>query len=198
MTKLATVADFNHFLDTEFGEADPRMNRLLELASAKVARYCRQSFVVVTNDLVRLSVNPGARTIYLPERPVTGVDSVSLIGIGVTSLPVTSYEWNPQGELNWLGGGQWPHTVEVQYDHGGPVPDDVVEKVCMVMARVMDNPTQDVQEAVDAHATSHGEGIRLTKSDKADLADYRQPVRTTWIAPSVTYRHSALGVIGNA
>lgn len=201
MAKLATVADFNHYLDSEFGEADPRINRLLELASGKVQRYCRQSFVEVTDDLVQLSVNPGERTIFLPERPVTDVSAVSLIGVGVTNLPVASYEWSAKGELYWLGGGYWPHTVEATYTHGyaaGEIPDDVVEVVCGVVARIMDNPTQDVQEAVDAHAVSHGEGWRLTAEDRMALRDYRVTTFTTWVAPSVRYRQSALGVIGNA
>lgn len=199
--RLATVADLNHYLETDYGEADPRMLRLLDLASGKVQRYCRQTFVEVEDDNIQMAVSGNRRTIQLPERPVTLVSNVSLLGTGTANLPVGLYTWTEAGELTWVGGGWWPYAVEVTYDHGfapDEIPTDLVEIVCGVVGRILDNPNQEVQEAIDAHAVSHGEGMHLTLADKSDLRDYRRFAYTTPIAPAVEYRGSALGVIGNA
>lgn len=100
---------------------------MLDRASVRVRRYAGQDITAGTSTV----------TIYgpihrLPQRPIVLVTSVkTLDGADV------DYEVGSAGHLHICSEG----TVEVTYDHGYDlVPDEIVELVCGIAARMTDTP----------------------------------------------------------
>jgi hypothetical protein len=198
MARLADIADLNAALDEEFGETDEKKLRLLELASGVVQREARQSFVRKDNDSQVLWLGTGSRSIWLPERPVLAVDSVSIHEPNAAPYPTSVFRWYPWGEIRYSV-GFWPEAVTVVYDHGYDViPADVRMVTCGVVSRILDNVERNVQDAIDAFAQSHGSAEWLTAEDKRILSTYRPkvfsvPIKT--VGQRVPWDY---GVVGNA
>lgn len=147
---LAAAADLDRFGYDSSVVTDAYLGR----ASARVRGYTRQTITEVVGDQVtRTAFEP----IRLPQRPVQQVTSVTFLD----GDPIE--EFTLVGSLLWLrdlaefsrvfGDDQFdfplflgrrhcdPVTVTVTYDHGyTEVPDDLVEVVCAVAARMARTP----------------------------------------------------------
>jgi len=204
---LASATDLEARLGR--GLTDPeglRVGALLTDASAKVRRYCRQTFDTVTNDVVVLRSQDGE--IRLPQRPVLNVSKVVALG-GNGLPPVQLLDWLWDGlDLIRLGSGNvvinlpevwwdedgYPDTYQITYSHGpGEVPPEVVSVVCAMVNRTITNPTMagGIKSETVGHynyqldAAGGGLSVTMTAADQAELKDYRRPFGEIRVRPGV-------------
>lgn len=157
---LVTAADL-----TAYGY-DTVPDGLLARASARVRRYTRQQITPGTSTVTVTGDGPW----LLPQRPVTAVVSVT----DADGDAVSDYELR----------GQWLHSsvcgpLEVAYEHGyDTLPDDLVELVCAIAARLGEMPGavgagarteqsggESVTWGVEAYTSASG----LTRGEQAAL-----------------------------
>jgi len=196
---LATLEDLAALLGREVTlEEQARATRLLDMVSAAVRSECRQTLSFLASEAVR--VYPVGGEVWLPERPVTAVTSVSVpsttsaaVGSGAALL-ASAYWWRPDGRLglgpSGLANGDDGYSgrafttdrpVDVVYSHGfSPVPDDLAGIVCGIAARHLSNPDQVSQRSIGAFSEQYEArtvGTVLAADEKAALCRYR---RTVW------------------
>jgi hypothetical protein len=202
MPALASVDDIQaRYPGNLAADALTRIAALLDDASAVVRSYTRQQF---TQSQTTTRIRPVGHKVILAQRPVTSVDTVSLVDSlqpgGLIALPVGSWMWDGGAEL-WIGGldvvVNLPDEVtqllryeipliEVTYTHGyAEVPADVVSVVCSMVARVIDIPGpvgmqyQTVGPFGYRLSATAQEGIlSLTPSEQRVLDVYRRKTRT--------------------
>ncbi len=189
MAALATQADLEARIGALSATQIARVAALLDDASARVRRFCRQEFTTAANDSVVLS--PVGAVIRLPQRPITAVASVALID-GATDIPLTGWAWDGAELLDLTNATtaagvttspvQNTNTYRVVYSHGaGAAPDDIKAKVCEMVGRTITAPTivdGMVSETIGQYGYtlqqgggSQGTAVRLTAADKQDLID---------------------------
>lgn len=149
----------------------------LDVVTALMRAYTRQTLTAVADDTVILAGTP-ARRLLLGERPVTAIDSPILVDS--VALADTEWRWNRRGVL-WRqeGWGDDVTPVEVTYDHGfATLPADLAA-VCRTTAlRLSSNP------AGRAHYTIVGDfqvgfgqpELAFTIAELAVLDRYRRRV----------------------
>lgn len=180
-----------------------RAPAMLADASDEIRSYCRRQFTPATND--ELVIRPVGNTITLPNRPVTSVDQVEVIGTGGTAdltLGVNNWEFDGIDRITlWaypcvITGaaptGTYANTYRITYDHGGDVPTPIVGRICKMVFRSMLAPTMTeglVQERIGQYSYMYGQfpgggspgpTVELTKDDKAWLRErgYRSGAST--------------------
>lgn len=192
MAALATPGDLEAIAGPQTDNV--RAQRLLEMASAVVERWCRRSFAFVANDVVTVTVIDG--DLFLPNGPVTAVGAIT--GPNALAYAATAYNWSESGQvvLSWPAGdghrsGGWPcGDYTVTYSHGySPIPDDVVLAVCQPVQRHLDNPSgirsETIGEAATVYTipgTGYGLGLALSPVDKDLLRLYRRPVMSFMVS----------------
>lgn len=138
MAALATAADA-----TRFGYTLPagQEDELLDRASVRLRRAAGQQ-ISETTSTVRLRVDGGVVT--LPGPPVSAVTSVArLAEDGGTTL--TGWRWDGYDRITCIPSC---YDVNVTYSHGfSPIPDELLELVCSVAARLGSAPTSGGMEA---------------------------------------------------
>lgn len=180
-----------------------RAPAMLADASDEIRSYCRRQFTPATND--ELVIRPIGNVIRLPNRPVTSVDLVEVIGTGGTAdltLGVNNWEFDgidqiticayPQPITGAVPTGTYANTYRVTYDHGGDVPTPLVGRICKMVFRSLLAPTMAeglVQERIGQYAYQYGQfpgggspgpTVELTKGDKEWLRErgYRPSAST--------------------
>lgn len=164
---LTVRADVEAILGRAIPAGDqPRVDRLIELCSAAVRRTARQTITPVADDTVDL---PGTwdEELWLPERPVTAVTSITVDGV---LIPSNSYIFNRQGRVfrprwnaitfsrprDWGPFGGPNVIVRVVYSHGyAEVPDDVAMVTADMVRSVYVNPDQLTAEAVEDYSVAY-------------------------------------------
>lgn len=208
MDPLATTADIEARLGRPLlPEEEPRVQALLNDASALVRAWTRQEFTLETGDVVTL--RPVGTIVRLPQRPVQNVTGVVAVGgsavIPDIVLPPGAWTWDKLDKVNvwppftkwllslpetWSHG--WPsvNTYRITYDHGYPeVPPDVVATVCAMVLRTLLSPSMTpgmVAERIGAYnyqlqqgVGSAGASVVMTQADRDALARYRRRAGTT-------------------
>lgn len=172
-----------------------RVTSLLGNASRLVRGFCRQNFTTATTtDLLRIT----AGRVRLPQRPVTAVTSVKLVGFDGVQRWTVPFIWDGLDEITMMGDllvinlpeilhDVYATTAEVVYTHGyATIPADVVSLTALMVARVYQSPgTPGVQYQTAGPfsyrlADGYGAGqVVLTQDDKDYLTErgYR---RTTY------------------
>jgi len=128
---FATVADVEAFLQVDIS-TDATKNaacvRALEEATAAIRNYCHQYLSEVEDDEVTFDCVGGSK-LFLPELPVTEVDSVTEGGTALVAGADEDYQLGEHGVLHRVG-QEWEsgiQIIEVKYTHGYDViPDDIV------------------------------------------------------------------------
>lgn len=188
---LATVADVEAFTRRTIsdGADEAACTRLIELVDDVIRGYTGQTLSVVTDDQVTLRGDGSGRWV-LPQRPVTGVFSVTTWGgttvadfdwtrWGHVGPPLTLYgQWNGSWDQTWT----LNPTLTVIYDHGFEViPGDIIAVVCSVVARQFDNPqglrSQNLGswgEVYSIPATGEPLNLALSNNEKAILNRYKR------------------------
>lgn len=182
MTQLATAEDVEAVLGSP---VDPTTaDRLSEMASAVVERYCRRGFSLVEDDEIVVSVTDGV--LRLPAPPVVEVTSIVdpdgstvdpdtytvTLASGLVTLDWTTVDWCPPFHTRGWACGDY----EITYTHGyDPVPDDVVFVVASMVARQITNPQGYSSETLgDYSFTGASGGLTISADDKALLGPYKR------------------------
>ncbi len=128
--QLATLDDVAALVGSAVpAEAEPTVTRLIELASARVAEYCRQTFEAKADETIEM-LAAWERSIELPERPVVDIHSITAVGInGVPygfDVPVLIdplfYRWRSNGEVEHAAHSWSGYDLEIVYSHGYVLP----------------------------------------------------------------------------
>lgn len=155
----------------------------IEGATGAVQAACGgQRMLPVADDTVTL--RGGARSVWLPQRPVTAVGAVTTISSGVVTARVLGTDYTVFGaELVWAPRyGVWPEFVTVTYSHGWTTIPAAVKGVCLSLAgRLYANPQGLRSETVGAVSwtvagASSDVGPGLTEAELSALAAFRLPV----------------------
>jgi hypothetical protein len=168
---LATVYDVEAILLREIDDGvSVIVQRLLELASARVRQYTRQFLSAVAADTVTLEGRWDSE-IYLPEFPVTAISSIVLDG---NTVDPSEYRFTSNGIVTrhgrWWGSPR--STVVAIYDHGyDPMPDDVVHIVADLVAEQYRNPDLLQQEQLGNYEVRYAGNQRDQKSGSIELSD---------------------------
>lgn len=191
VSPFATEAELEAYTGTSI--ATDRARILLDMASAAIRAYCRQTFTRTTTT----AVFPGTfgSALVLPERPVT---AITLVKIGDTTLTVdTDYVWDGQHTLHrgtkvdgvlsvngpdYLinGWGDWGGPgaqVSVTYTHGFAIIPNDIKGVCLALAaRTLGSPDGVNSESVGSYSVSYsrtGGAVSLLDEERALLDRYR-------------------------
>ena len=156
MTQFATSDELSAFLNRVFTTAErERADQSLVLASGIVQGIANQAIEPATNQTLILS-GDGTGLIFLPELPVTAVDSVTEDG----TLLIAGADYTvdlANGILVRLGGA-WatsPKTVVVVVDHGQAVPPAVKAVVLGVASRLLINPDGTIRESIGSYSGAY-------------------------------------------
>jgi hypothetical protein len=126
---------------------------------------------------------PGADTfeIWIPDRPVLNVVSVTLDGTPLTYG--TDYDWSEFGDLDRTSDTKiWARTsdITVVWDHGlATPPPDVVAVAADIVAASITNPTGIRQESIGQYSYTLADAtarMRVTDDQRRTLNHYRFPV----------------------
>ncbi len=163
------------------------LDAVIPLASSLVRSRTRQMLTQGT-DTVYFNVRDdwtAPKALWLPQRPVTAVASVSVTPAGgvTTVLAATAYSWDEEGRLARIDGQSWPvgpRTVAVTYTHGyDPTPDDIRLVTLGVIQRAL-GASWAATNGQGTGATGAGAGggtattPALTDADEAILGQYRR------------------------
>jgi len=201
MAAFATPDDLADYLGRADRFGDPTEYRqavmLLNLASAEIRAWTRQTIDLVSNDAVTLA-GTWSSALELPERPVVSVSSVALDGQALTagsgyervgaSLHIgASLVLSGRGSLHQgatgARAGYWGGpdvTVAVTYTHGwSTIPDVVRSATLAIAARMVGGSLGVRQESIAGYSVTYmnpGATATLTDPEKASL----QYLRRTW------------------
>lgn len=194
---LADAADLSARLGITFTTAQQtRANALLDDAAAAVRNYCRQQFTRVVDDTAILEGSP-EEWLYLPERPVVSINTVTAGG----ALLASGF-WRLQNDALFRYGGwdtrfygaasPWnqPNTIVVVYTHGYlTIPDDIVGVVCKLARSSWINPESLKRYqlgSLQAEFFPESAGIgALDDDDKRILDFYRRARRSTTLSANL-------------
>lgn len=165
-----------------------RASTLLNRASQLIRSYTGLTFTLVTDDVAVMRITAGR--VRLPQRPVTAVSKVALVGYDGVQRYTVPFIWDGLDEVTMFGDylvlnlpeilhDVYTHTAEITYSHGyATVPDDIRDLTAEVVARVYQSPsTPGVQYQTAGPfsvrvADGYGSGqVVLTDADKQLLDD---------------------------
>lgn len=182
MAQFATAADLAELLGETFDATrTAQANAALELASATIQGWTRQTIELVAGDTVTLR-GTWDEELVLPQRPVVAVTAVSVDGTALTAD-----DWRLWGSsLVRVGYGNWAGpdvAVAVTYSHGWAVIPDVIRAVTMQIAvRLMANPGLVQAESIGTYSVTYGSeaggGGALTIDEQALLGPFRRRTAT--------------------
>lgn len=202
-TALATISDLILRAGSLTDAQIARAPTLLADASALIRGHLRQTITAVVDDEVVL--RPVGSQLRLPQRPVTAVEQVEMIGTGGTAdrvMGVAEWQWDGADLINiWPcptvvtgvlpSSATYADTYRVTYSHGHAAsPADVVAVCCRMVLAVLLAPTLTqglVQERIGQYSYQYGQAPgqaspgatpRLTEVDMRDLRRYRRTAGT--------------------
>jgi hypothetical protein len=145
---LAEVSELETLLQRSFTEPESDAALLaLGIASDAIRTFTRQTLSVVTDD-VYVADADGVFELWLPERPVLSVTSVTVDGVVVSPA---SYTWRQSGRIRFPWGlgylGQHGYFIggdraaSVVYSHGFEIiPGDIKRAALLIGAGLLGNP----------------------------------------------------------
>lgn len=162
--------------------SDPRVQLLIDGATAAIRRYCRWHVAPVVDQSFRLD-GPGGAVLVLPTMRIEEVESVAERGVALEDD--VHYEWSANGEIRRLGRALWTYrwrAIDVKIRHGFESADDLAQIVQQVVANALASPMgatreQAGQVSVSWATTAPGVsgGLSLLERDMALLNTYRLP-----------------------
>jgi len=177
---LLTPAAFSAATGGKVSPTDPRVQPLLDGATAGIRRYCGWHVAPKVTETLRFD-GPGGNLLLLPSLRVVAVSSVTVRGV---ELDEDAFEWSEKGMLRRLG-GCWPtrfRSVEVTLEHGFETAPDLVQIVQQVVANAISSPMGATREqagqiSISWATTAPGVsgGMSLLDRDLAILDMYRLP-----------------------
>jgi hypothetical protein len=172
VAQFAHAEDLAAYLGRELSaEEEARAeSSLLAIASSIVQRYTGQTIELVEDDEATIYAG-GVGHLFLPELPVSAIDSIEVDG---TALDSAAYALTGSGMLSRRD-GLWGPSVEgwsdavvvVTYTHGfAVIPDDIVQATVMIASELFSNPGDVQQESIGSYSVSYG------GEDTTDIPDH--------------------------
>lgn len=182
VVQLASVTDVESVMGRDLtSDEAARVESVLNKASELFRRESGQQFTAGTSEN-RLRVRGGDQ-VFLPQRPVVSVDSV-------TDDSGDVLEFTSRGQVVTLTSPKGVSWVVVEYTHGGDVPDVVREAVADIAAVVLRIDASAASGATQASETTGpftrqatyatwavGGSTRLSPDDVALARSFRNPWR---------------------
>jgi hypothetical protein len=175
---LATPSDLNAWLQ----KTVPTDTALvaLETATGWIQADLGQRVLAQANDTVTL--RGGYPSLWLPQRPVTAVSTVTTTdkkGV-VTPRTLNTHYYVIRDELRYAG-GYWPELVTVTYSHGYTQIPQAIRGVCLSAAvRTFSNPGGFQGESVGSVSWQAAVGVAgasgLNRAEREALDPFRQLV----------------------
>ena len=180
---LITTTDLSDYLGRDVS-ADDGATFAVESANQIVLSLTEQDFEPLTST-VNLD-GTGTDTIFLPQRPVSTVGTVTVNGDEDTDFAFTSegrlirtvdsesYSTWPRTEVPtayWPAGRQ---NISVTYEHGGTVPDDIRAVAVMIAYRMITQGGAISEQLGDVSKRYAVASTDLTDGEKAILKKYRR------------------------
>lgn len=174
MASFATAAELTTFLGGEVVNTT-RATQVLELASALIRRTCNgQVLEEVAGAQEEFDGEDDLFTIFLTQRPVTAVSSVT-----VDAVAFTAFVWTRWGSLTRTDEGAWTEgPVLVTYDHGyAPSADEFLaaKSICLeATARAVTKETSEFGTFGEGIPEARGwtPHLFLTLEEQARLLDF--------------------------
>jgi len=180
---LASVSQLGDKLQADIDPEDARAWQALSDASGFIRAYTGQQITLVEEDEVQLRPSWTQR-LYLPQRPVLDVQSVSVQAPGDTAesvLDIGAFTFDRRGLLIWTS-DYFPGpygVVRVSYSHGYSVVPADIQGVCLSLsARGMANPVGAVSKQIGQaqatfESTTEGAAVGLRIDEARILDRYR-------------------------
>jgi hypothetical protein len=184
MTDFITTTEVGDYAGRDLS-SDDGATLAVAMACQVVRTLTEQDFETATST-VKLD-GTGTDTIFLPQRPVSTVGTVTVNGEAETD-----YTFTPEGRLirtsddapsystwasteipsaSWPGGRQ---NVEVTYEYGADVPEDIRMVALMLAYRLVTQGGSTQEQVGDVKKTYAVAASDLTNGEKAILAKYRR------------------------
>lgn len=181
---LVTTTQLAAWTQGKVSATDPRLQGLIDGATAAVRRYCGWHIAPEYTETVTLD-GPGGALLNLPTLHVTALGPVVELGTPLVPYDYNtgtgSYEWSKLGSV--LRHGWWTkryRAVTVTMTHGFDSAPDVAQIIMQVVAAAVSSPMgatreQAGQVSVSWATTAPGVagGLSLLERDLAVLDSYR-------------------------
>ncbi len=180
MDSLLTADEFSAGTNGKISASDPRVQPLLDGASAAIRRYCGWHITPVLTETITLD-GPGGSILMLPTLNLISVVSFTERG---TAANVSELEWSAKGMVRRRH-SRWTtrfRGLTVEMEHGYEDAPDVKAIVQQVVANAISSPMgatreQAGQVSISWATTAPGVsgGLSLLERDYAVLDLYRLP-----------------------
>jgi hypothetical protein len=177
---FATAGELSQLI----GNTEPtdlaRMQLFLNLASALIRGYTEQELSTVTGDVVVFEPT-WSQTLYLPERPVTAVTSVTVKAVATTEYRLVDERKIVRGlDPNVLTNLDWSYGATVTYTHGYDETTEVYKRlktICLESAsRAYTLNERSASEAMGAtlmESAGYAPEVFLTMGEKIELDQFK-------------------------
>lgn len=183
MTALAQLSDVEALLQRTISDSGQQawVATLLERASDEFRRATGQTISVVEGDTLDLVDVPSGPDLWLPQRPVTAINSITVNG---TVADPSTYRWWSSGLVrlttscgSWRGYPTTLPSLVVDYDHGwAATPGDVALRVAQLVVDTLSNPTGAKSLTIDGYGATFGGTRMVLADDDPIVVAYRPPV----------------------
>jgi len=162
------------------GQTEPpdlaRMQMFLELASAEIRGYAGQVLSEVTGDVIVFEPT-WSQTLYLPERPVTAITTVTVKAVATTDYRLLDERKIVRGsDPNVLSSLSWSYGATVTYTHGyaeTTEPYKSVKTICLEAASraftMNERSASEVLNTTVLESAGYSPEIFLTQGEKMQL-----------------------------
>ena len=157
LTDLATVKAIGNITNTN---SDTLLNNLIAAVSAAISQYCNRNFGI--NAYTENYSGSGNDTLWLKQRPIVSVTSVTMNGYTIPARPsVNAYGWVNDLNKIFLAGGifwEYPLNITVVYSAGITVSSTATPDLWMAAAEwVYDEYMADTKH-IDQGSVTSGQG----------------------------------------
>lgn len=179
---FATAAELSQFIGNPEPSDLSRMQFFIELASAEIRSYTDQVLSQVADEVMVFEPT-WSQTLYLAERPVTAVSSVTVKAVTDTNWRLVDERKLIRGsDPNVLTSADWSSGATVTYSHGYAETTEAyktIRKICLEAASNAYTLNQGgASEALGStvmESAGYAPAIFLTPSQRMDL-DWFKPV----------------------
>jgi hypothetical protein len=176
---FATAQELAQLLGIAVPDDLARMQMYLELASAEIRGSSGQVLSEVTGDVVVFEPT-WSQTIYLPERPVTAVTSVTVKAVATTDYRLVDERKIVRGsDPNVLSSLTWQYGATVTYTHGYAETTEsykTIKVICLDAAARAYAPnasgSPEVLNSIALESVGYAPAVFLTASEKMQLDSF--------------------------
>lgn len=184
MSALATVVELETHMQIDLDvDAEASAAQALDIASEAIRTEAHQTITEVIADSLTCWVD-WRHVLWLPERPVTNVTSITVDGVLVDS---STYAWLGSGEVRFSAAptasttSTWLRQAVIVYDHGWATAPDDLKGICLerAAAALTTPPGRSVKsESVGPDSITYDLAAagQLSAEQRRTIRQYRPPI----------------------